>query len=336
MKKPEALSEEEKTRKLADSAFYKRSKTPKSQMIMIKVLQANKLDNLRRTNKIAALAYFIQPDSKDLEIDYDRVKVLYSISNAFISTKKTAYITQGYWRYWIYPISWSFQLTQDTYTKYVLPWIIEDYHYHKILCSNYEIYLYRETRLSCPYCNKIMLTTKLTTKKDAIDQLKQKYKESFEEKKEALINEDEIRERNRYEIRLGYYHGYKPPHWEASYTKCPNCKEKIRLNFKFFKGTHPSLHPSIKPPEFETKEPVIEYREYYDPIVQVKRFSEASHVLTRKGYNQLVNSFLAWAEPSISRIEWEILKLVDPDTLQKYLDLEFKSEEKEEQGEEEQ
>ena len=75
---------------------------------------------------------------------------------------------------------------------------------------------------------------------------------------------------------------------------------------------------------------------HYDPIVEVAKFVEASHFLTHKGFNQLVNAFLDWAEPHVSHIEFEILKLVDPDTLEKYLDYEFKSDKKEEQGDEQQ
>ena len=89
MKKTENLSEKAKTARLVSNAFYKTRKTPKSQMIMIKILQANRLDNLRRTNKMAALAFFVKPDSKDLDINYDLVEIIYAVSNAFIATRKT-------------------------------------------------------------------------------------------------------------------------------------------------------------------------------------------------------------------------------------------------------
>lgn len=46
-----------------------------------------------------------------------------------------------------------------------------------------------------------------------------------------------------------------------------------------------------------------------------------------------MNSFTAYAEPLISEIEWEILKLVDEDDLKKYLEQEFSADQKQEQGE---
>ena len=62
-------------------------------------------------------------------------------------------------------------------------------------------------------------------------------------------------------------------------------------------------------------------------------FKLISNHLTKKGLNQLVNSFTAYAEPLISDIEWEILKLVDEDDLKKYLEQEFSAEHKQEKGE---
>jgi len=347
MKKTENLSEKEKTARLASDAFYKRSKTPKSQMIMLKILQANRLDNLRRTNKIAALAYFIQPDSKDLEIDYDLVEIIYSVSNAFIATRKAVRYFEG-WTYRIYPISWGFQLTLKNYERYIVPWM-ETYHYYIPFCSNFKDYLHKETWVSCPYCNKVILNTNQTTKENALKLIEEKFKESLETVKETLLDEEEIKKRtaklnsnydSTYYFNRSRYQTYKPPYWKASYIKCPKCKQKIRISFTFFHGTDYKNYDPVNPPEFETKEIITENKEYPDPIVQAKKFQEASHFLTLKGYHQLVNSFLTWTEPYVSHIEWEILKLVDPDTLQKYLEYEFKSDEKsdekEEQGEEEQ
>ena len=77
MKNNKNLTPEEKTRNLAGKAFYKSKKTPKSQMIMFKILQANRLDSLQKANKMAALASFVEPDSEELEIDYDIVQVIY-------------------------------------------------------------------------------------------------------------------------------------------------------------------------------------------------------------------------------------------------------------------
>jgi len=318
MKKTENLSEKEKTAKLAGSAFYKTRKTPKSQMVMLKILQANRLDNLRKANKIAALAYFAKPDSKDLDINYDIVEILYSISNAFISTKKTTHYYQKF-GYPIYPISWGFQLTLKTYERYIVPWI-KDYNRYPFFCSSYENYLHKETWVSCPYCKEVILITKKTTEANTIKQVKEKFKESLSEAKEILIDEKEI-EKRRYgtsPYSTGFY--YKPPYWKASYVKCPKCKEKLRVYFKFYEGSDAKWYDPVKPPEFETKEPIIENKEYYDPVVEVKKFAEESHYLTHKGYNQLINSFLDWAEPKINNIEFEILKLVDEDTLKKYFD----------------
>ena len=39
----------------------------------------------------------------------------------------------------------------------------------------------------------------------------------------------------------------------------------------------------------------------------------------------MVNSFLKWIEPIINHVKWEILKLVDENTLDKYLEQIFSS-----------
>ena len=56
------------------------------------------------------------------------------------------------------------------------------------------------------------------------------------------------------------------------------------------------------------------------------KYQKASYQLTEVGYNQQVNSFLQWAEPHVNNIEYEILKLVDENVLEKYLDQIFSSE----------
>ena len=89
MNKKENLSEKEKTARLASDAFYKTRKTPKSQMVMLKILQANRLDTLTRIQKICALTYYIKSDSKGLNINYDIVERLYAVANALNSTTET-------------------------------------------------------------------------------------------------------------------------------------------------------------------------------------------------------------------------------------------------------
>jgi DNA-directed RNA polymerase subunit RPC12/RpoP len=325
------LSEEEKTRDLANTAFYKRSKTPKSQMIMLKLLQANRLDNLRRTNKIAALAYFIEPDSKDLNIDYNIVEKIYTLSNAFVTTKKELHYYQ-YWRYPIYPIPWRFHIKTETYKKYIDPWM-QTYHYYTAFCHNYESLLHKETWVYCPYCKETILVMNQTTRENAIRHVKDQFKKSLKEAKKVLIDKEELKKREEKHSLEGIR--YEPPSWEASCIECPKCKDKIILSFKFFKGSNHKDYDPVKSPKLAKKEILVENKKYYDPVIEAKKFREESHYLTQKGYSQLVNSFLEWTEPYVSNIEFEILKLVDPDTLQKYLDLEFKTK-KEETGEEEQ
>jgi len=342
MKKSENLSDEEKTARLASKAFYKTRKTPKSQMIMLKILQANRLDNLRKTNKIAALAYFVKPDTKDLDINYGLVEVIFEISNALIATKKTKNYYQGY-PFFHYPIPWGFGLTQKTYNRYIEPWL-ESYYYYRELVPSFEGYLIKETVVFCPYCNKTILSINQTSKENALKIVKDKFKDSLKEINQVLISKEEIKKRKEnlnpyYEDTYFHshrYHTYKSPYYIASYINCPKCEQKILLNFKFFQGDNPEYYDPVNPPEIETKEIIIENKEGYPAFIEAKKFEKTSHWLTSKGYDQLANSFLGWAEPHVSHIEFEILKLVDPDTLEKYLEYEFKSDKKEEQGEEEQ
>ena len=116
MKKNTELSEDEKTKNLAGNAFYKSKKTPKSQMIMLKMLQANRLDPLHKANKMAALAYFIKPDSESLEIDYDLVAVIYLVSNALLNTQKTHYRDYNH-SFDYYSIPWSFEFNLENYNR---------------------------------------------------------------------------------------------------------------------------------------------------------------------------------------------------------------------------
>ena len=96
--------------------------------------------------------------------------------------------------------------------------------------------------------------------------------------------------------------------------------KKIRATFTFFKGTNESRYDPVTPPEFETQELVIENRTVTDPILKVLRYKDASYQLTELGYEKQITSFLQWAEPHVSKLEYEILKLVDENVLEKYLD----------------
>ena len=333
MKKEEKLSDEEKTARLASKAFYKTKKTPKSQMIMIKILQSNRLDNLRRTNKMAALAYFVKPDTKDLDINYDLVEVIFEVSNALIATKQTKNYYQGY-PFFHCPIPWGFGVTEKNYKRYIDPWLESLYYYQEFVPS-FDKYLIKETWIFCPCCEKPILTIKQTTKANALKTVKERFKDTLEDVKEVLIDKKEIEKRTHedYSFSYSYSSVYKPPYWVASYIECPKCKKKIRLKFTLFKGSHAEHYDPVEPPEFETKEIIIENKEFYPSFVEAKKFEKTSHWLTPKGYNQLVNSFLGWAEPSVSNLEFEILKLVDVDTLDKYFEHAFSEDKKTDEGE---
>jgi len=334
MKKTENLSEKEKTARLASKAFYKTKKTPKSQMVMLKILQANRLDNLRRTNKMAALAYFVKPDTKDLDINYDLVEVIFEASNALIATKKTKNYYKGY-PFYHCPIPWGFGVTEKNYNRYIDPWL-ESYHYYHPFVPSFEGYLIKETWVYCPYCEKPILSIKQTTKENALKIVKEQFKDTYETVEEVLLDEKEIEKRSsRYCTYGGYYNyrKYNPPYWAASYVRCPECKQKIRLKYKFFKGSDAEDYDPITPPEFETKKIIIANKESYPSFIEAKKFEGVSHWLTPKGYDQLVNSFLGWAEPYVSNLEFEILKLVDSDTLEKYFEHEFFADKKTDKGE---
>ena len=105
------------------------------------------------------------------------------------------------------------------------------------------------------------------------------------------------------------------------------------LEYSYFKGTNYWKHGIIKPPKNTIKEPVIKDKNYYPSFIESKIFNEVSHWLTPKGYDQLVNSFLGWAEPHVSNLEFEILKLVDVDTLDKYFENAFSVDKKPDEGE---
>ena len=349
-KKEEKLSEEEKTARLASKAFYKTRKTPKSQMIMLKILQANRLDTLTRIQKICSLTYYIQHDSKDLNIDYDTVEILYDVANALKSTTetKTAHWYDNY-NYSVlkeYPIPWGFMITEKNYLRYIHNWM-KTYTFFKIEVPEVDKI---ETTIRqlityciCPYCEEVLLEIpEEITKKQLLELTKETYKESFETVKKILIDEEQIKKRKT-EISNIYnsYNKtftYKPPYWEASYIKCQKCQQKIRIAFNFFKGSNYKKYDPLSSPEFGTKELIVKQKlEVTENTLGLAlKFKLISSHLTKKGYNQLVNSFTAYAEPPISKIEWEILKLVDEDDLKKYLEQEFSADKKPDKGEEQQ
>ena len=330
MKKEENLSDKEKTARLAGKAFYKTKKTPKSQMIMIKDLQANRLDNLRKANKMAALAYFVEPDSKDLDINYDLVEVIFEVSNALIATKKTRNYDQGI-PFFHCSIPFGFEVNMKNYERFILPWVRSPHHYHQFI-SSFDKYLIQETLVYCPYCKESILKLPQTSRTQAINMFKETYRKSLKEVRENLISDKETER-----MQHVFYSPstYTPPWWSVSYFNCPKCKQKIMIEYSYFKGTNYKKHESdlIKPPKITIKEPVIKDEDYYPPFIESKRFDEVSHWLTPKGYNQLVNSFLGWAEPHVSNFEFEILKLVDSDTLEKYFEQEFSADKKPDKGE---
>lgn len=59
----------------------------------------------------------------------------------------------------------------------------------------------------------------------------------------------------------------------------------------------------------------------------------SSQWLEKEGFKDLVSAFLKWAEPHVSHFEFEILKLVDSDTLDKYFEHEFSADQKPDKGE---
>ena len=328
MKKPE-ISEDEKTKNLAGHAFYKSKKTPKSQMIMLKMLQANRLDPLHKANKMAALAFFIKPDSEELQIDYELVDVIHTVSNALLKTSKQKIWVDQWTSCIIYPIPWSFQFTLETYRKYIRPWM-ETYNYYKINVPKIQQYKITETFVFCPYCSKPIHGMPQTTKDKALKNVEEIFSESIKSVLEVSIDKNEFERRKA----LALPGEYNPPHWKASYLDCPKCKQKIRLTFEFFKGTDNKQYEPVEKPEFETKEIIFEDKEIVAPIVQVIRYKHASSYLSETGYSQQITSFLQWAEPIVSHIEWEILKLVDENVLEKYLDQIFQSNEEKTLGEE--
>ena len=339
MKKPENLSDKEKTARLASKAFYKTRKTPKSQMIMLKLLSANRLDTLARIQKICSLTYNIQHDSKDLKIDYDTVEILYAVANALKSTTetKTAHWYDNY-NYAIlrqYPIPWGFTITEKNYLRYIHNWM-KTYTYvteqipdlDKIETTMKHLITY----CICPYCEEVLLEiSKEVTEEQRLELTKETFKESFGTVKEVLIDEKEIKKRTN----LSISGKYKPPYWEASYIKCPKCQQEIRIAFIIFKGSNYKKYDPLPSPKFETKELIVKQKlEVTENTLGLAlKFKLVSSHLNKKGYNQLVNSFTAYAEPLISEIEWEILKLVDEDDLKKYLEQEFSAEHKQEKGE---
>ena len=326
-KMKDEISENEKTKRLAGNAFYKSKKTPKSQMIMLKLLQANRSNPLQKANKMSALAYFIRPDSEGLDIDYELVDVIFSVSNSLLNTKKTVSYYKRY-PYDHYPIPWSFQFNLETFKKYIEPWMAV-YHYYKEVCPQYTEYTVEKTMVWCPYCEELIFRMNKATKKELIEQFKISFSDLLETKKEILIDDAELNLR-----KLKYVESkYVPPYWEATYVKCPECDKRIRVAFTFFKGTDYSRYdPILTPPKFETLEPIIEDRTITDPILKVLQYKNASYQLSELGYEKQITSFLQWAEPHVSRIEYEILKLVDENVLEKYLDQLFQTNQDQTQG----
>ena len=184
----------------------------------------------------------------------------------------------------------------------------------------------------CPYCEEVLLEIpKEITEEQRLELTKEAFKESFETFKDVLIDEKEIERRS-----SSYtYSTYKPPYWEASYIKCQKCQQKIRIDFTFFHGSDYKKYDPLPSPEFGTKELVVKQKlEVTENTLGLAlRYKLISSQLNKKGYNQLVNSFTAYAEPLISEIEWEILKLVDEDDLKKYLEQEFSADKKPDKGE---
>lgn len=311
-------TEEEQTAKLAKDAFYKRTKTPKSQIIMLKILHVNRLDLLQRINKLCGLAYFVKPDAEKLNLDFDLIEIILSVSNSLINTKKQHRYFDGF-KYDVYPVAWSFSLTPETYKRYISKWL-ETYEFYRAFVKfPSKDYWHSETWFTCPYCKKTILSIPQASKEKAVQKVKNQFKDSFQQIKDVLISEEEEKQRRK------RFYGYRPPYWEATYIICPECKKKIRVTFEFYRGKYANRFDPIEDPEFETKELIIENKTYPDPVLKALQFNATADVLSLRGFNQLKAAFVRWCEPHVSRIEWEILKLVDEDDLKKYLEYEFKS-----------
>jgi len=326
MKKPE-ISENEKTKRLAGNAFYKSKKTPKSQMIMLKLLQANRQNSLQKANKMAALAFFVKPDSEGLDIDYELVDVIYSVSNSLLNTQKTHFRDYNY-SFYYFPVPWSFSLNVENYTKYILPWM-EVYHYFRIREPNFDQIKIKKTLAWCPYCEKLLLETSSNLKKkEVIEQFKEYYSDKIDHEKKFLIPKEEITRRTVNTVEMKYV----PPFWEGDYFKCPGCGKDIRLSFKFIEGSNSRYYPTISSPKFRCEELIIQIKTMMSPEYYLLKYQYASSYLSEKGYHQQINSFLQWCEPIVNQIEYEILKLVDENVLEKYLNQLFESKQDPTQG----
>ena len=254
MKKKENLSEEEKNRRLAGNAFRRNKKTPKSQMIMIKILRANCIDNLQRTKQIAALAYFVEPDSESLEINYDLVEVLFSVSSALQLTEKTRGWINSCQHFEYFAVPWGFTITPETYDQFINPWWTCD----MVSCFSFkvpslELFTISKTRASCPYCHSMLLAGPRMSTEQMMKHVMKELTKRIHFDKKMLISEEEYRYRKSMDV---FQDVYYPPTLETTYLVCPKCKKQVLLRSKFYDSNQRNIYGYTEPPEI-TEKPLL-------------------------------------------------------------------------------
>ena len=123
------------------------------------------------------------------------------------------------------------------------------------------------------------------------------------------------------------HYKYSPPILESFFLSCPKCNKQVLLRSKFDGGNQTCIYGYTEPPEITEKPLIIGPYDYLEEDTIPVIFKDASQWLDAKGYKELISAFLKWAEPQVSKIEFEIVsKLISEETFWKFMDHERKGE----------
>lgn len=333
------MSEDEKGfDKFATTSLRGPKQSTREQLLCAKLWRANKSFPLRRISAICEASFYAKQMSPKIDLDMDLVDTVYKVALSLTTTKpqKTLY---GYEIVRLHPVPWGFLKSKENFERFIKPWL-QEYNYFSQFVPAIEDLRENRTRVSCSHCGGVLLDLAEEEKPKIKETLEEKFKDQIKNKRELLIDAATYKYRRRLmrpltgEViapeMLRIMRGWHPPYKVTYFFPCPKCGGHIILKtqrkadtfWKHEDRTKEGVDNAIRDIQVSDYSCVVESRRW-------QLFFAASRYLSQDGYYNLVNSFVAWANPQVTRIEEEITGLVSEKTFDEFLKTTQQKEEEE-------
>jgi len=330
--------------KFTASAMRGPRKGVSEQLQAAKLVMANRAtDPLQRIRFVAEAAWFGK-DQAENDMDFKHVETLYNVALALLSTEKDKVVTSinrytGKPFSWIfrYPVPWSFLMDDESYERHIIPWYKTTPTYWSKYVKSHPQQV-EKSKVSCTGCGAVFLDLSREEAEKWKTLVEKKFKEDIKETKTMLITKERYeKEREKYSYknwlkRHPHYYSstwsrsslkhykYYPPILQVRFFHCPKCGKAIILaceteESNYYKGYDQEIYNGYRK-VFDNEYPHIKVEDYgfYPPGAFSHFFWDITQWLTKKGYKELCNQFIMWADPIATRLERKLSDSINPQT----------------------